>query len=126
MRIGFDVSPLHRPHPPGVVRATRGLVEALERRGALRVVRLEPPPGVGLLRWRQRDLADACGRLDLAGIHSPVSAFAWRGRGLRVHTVHELPWRHGVRENAGMRHRFWATYGARRAACSIVPSELVG
>ena len=36
MRIGFDVSPLHRPHPPGVVRATRGLVAALERRGASR------------------------------------------------------------------------------------------
>src|SRR5262245_46393277 len=43
MRIGFDVSPLHRPHPRGVVRVTAGLVGALERRGVLEVVRLAPP-----------------------------------------------------------------------------------
>ena len=33
MRVGFDVSPLHRPHPPGIVRVVGATVEELERRG---------------------------------------------------------------------------------------------
>lgn len=122
-RIGFDVSPLHVPHPPGVVRATRGLVDALERRGVLEIVRLVPE---GELRaWRHRTLPRLARELDLAGIHSPVSAFARRGPGARVQTVHELPWRHGTRENADWKHKLWATYGPVRADAVVVPSEHV-
>jgi glycosyltransferase involved in cell wall biosynthesis len=125
MRIGFDVSPLFRSHSPGVERATRELAEALERRGRLELVRLAPPPGMGLLRWRQLELARAPARLGLAGLHSPVSALPWFARVPRIQTVHELPWRHGERENADGRHRFWARRGPLRAAAVIVPTEHV-
>lgn len=123
LRIGFDVSPLHVPHPPGVVRATRGLVEALERRGVLAVVRLAPE---GELReWRHRRLPRLAGELGLHGIHSPVSSFPTRGPGRRVQTIHELPWRHGVQENADWKHRFWAAWGPLRADRVLCPSEFV-
>lgn len=122
-RIGFDVSPLHTPHPPGVVRATRGLVNALERRGVLEVVRLAPQ---GELRpWRHRRLPKLVRELDLAGLHSPVSAFARSGAGVRVHTVHEAPWKHGAQENADLAHRLWASYGPWRADATLCPSEFV-
>ena len=123
LRIGFDVSPLHVAHPPGVVRTTRGLVEALERRQVLEIVRLAPE---GELReWRHRRLPRLVRELGLAGIHSPVSAFARAGSGQRVQTIHELPWKHCVAENADWKHRLWAAYGPMRADAVIVPSELV-
>jgi alpha-1,3-rhamnosyl/mannosyltransferase len=111
VRVGFDVSPLVRPHPRGIVRVVRGLVEALERRARIEVVRLAPPPGAGVGRWRQSELARAVRAQGLAGIHSPLSAFALRGGGARVQTIHELPWRHGERENADLAHRLWAALG---------------
>lgn len=123
LRVGFDVSPLHAPHPPGVVRATRGLVEALERRGVLEIVRLAPQ---GELRaWRHRALPRCVQELSLAGLHSPVSAFTRSGPGRRVQTIHELPWRHGVAENADWKHRLWAAYGPWRADAVLCPSEFV-
>lgn len=125
MRVGFDVSPLVRPHPRGVARATAGLVDELERRGKLEVVRLEPAPGEGLRRWRQGRLPELARELGLDGLHSPVSAFPWRGPGPRVQTIHELPWRHGVAENAGWRHRLWARVGPWRADRVLVPTEHV-
>jgi len=125
MRVGFDVSPLQRPHPPGVVRVVRELVAALEERARLEVVRLAPPEGAGLRRWRQRDLPREVVPRGLAGLHSFVSAFAWRGPGRRVQTVHELPWRHGVRENAGPRHRLWAALGPLLADRVLTASEHV-
>lgn len=111
MRVGFDVSPLHRPHPRGIVRVVRGLVEALERRARIEVVRIAPPLGASVRRWRQGELARAVREQGLAGIHSPLSAFALRGGGARVQTIHELPWRHGERENADLSHRAWAALG---------------
>jgi alpha-1,3-rhamnosyl/mannosyltransferase len=137
MRIGFDVSPLTHDHPPGVVRATAGLVQALERRAAevdersglqpfkLEIVRLAPQPGEDLRAWRQRRLPALARELALFGIHSPVSAFPWRGPGKRLQTIHELPWRHGARENADLRHRLWAALGPRRADLVIAPSAHV-
>lgn len=120
MRIGFDTSVLVRPHPHGVVRATRGLLEALERRGTLEVVRLAPAPGQRISVWRQRSLPFTP---DVAGIHSPVSAFPVLGRGLRIATVHEIPWAAGVGENADRRHRLWARIGPLRADAVITPSR---
>lgn len=105
------------------MRVTRGLVEALERRCRHEIVRLAPPNsageagrarrprGISLARWRQVDLARAGRDLELAGIHSCLSAFTLRGRGARVQTIHELPWRHGVSENADWRHRAWTALG---------------
>jgi glycosyltransferase involved in cell wall biosynthesis len=122
MRIGFDVSPLRRPHPPGVVRATRGLVEALERRGRIEVVRIAPPPRARVATWRQRELGRAVRELGLQGIHSPVSAFPILSRGARVQTIHEVPWLQGADENADSRHRLWASVGPLRADAVVCPS----
>ena len=125
VRVGFDVTPLVRPVPPGVRRATQGMVETLERRGVLDVVRLEPPPGRGLRAWRGEALGRAVRDQGLAGVHSFFSAFAWRAPGRRVQTVHELPWRHGVRENGGLRHRLWAKLGPALADAVVCPTEHV-
>ena len=125
MRVGFDVSALHRPHSRGLERVVRCLVEALERRGGLEVVRLAPEDGADLRRWRQRDLPRRAAAEGLAGVHSFTSAFPLRGPGHRVQTVHELPWRHGVRENADARHYAWAALGPLRAARVVCPSEHV-
>ncbi len=130
MRIGFDISAFELPCSLGVRRVARSTVEALERRehageSALEVVRLAPPPGAALRRWRQRGLPALVASERLFGIHSFTSAFAWRGRGKRVQTIHELPWRHGADENAGLRHRAWATLGPRRADRVVCPTEHV-
>jgi alpha-1,3-rhamnosyl/mannosyltransferase len=125
MRVGFDCSPLVRPHPAGIVRVVRQTVEALEARGALELVRLAPTAGEKLSRWRQRVLPRAVREQGLCGIHSFVSAFPMRGPGRRVQTIHELPWRHGVRENADWRHRLWATVGPLRADRVLTATEFV-
>ena len=125
MRIGFDVSALERPHPPGIVRVTSALALALERRARIELVRLAPPPGRGLFVWRQLDLPHRARELALDGIHSPLSAFALAGPGKRVQTLHELPWRHGVHENAGLAHRFWASIGPRAADAVVTATEYV-
>lgn len=125
MRVGFDTSPLCRPHPPGIVRVVRETMCALEERGNLDIVRLAPDDGVPVRRWRQSILPRTVGERDLVGVHSFLSAFPWRGAGRRVQTIHELPWKHGVAENAGWRHRLWASWGARRADAVIVATERV-
>ncbi|HVS10825.1 MAG TPA: glycosyltransferase family 1 protein [Planctomycetota bacterium] len=122
-RIGFDVSPLVRPHPRGIVRLVEGLAGELERRGVLSIVRLSPEPGEGLRAWRQVRLPRMARELELEGVHSPVSAFPWRGRFARVQTIHELPWRSGVAENADLRHRLWAALGPVRADRVVCASE---
>lgn len=124
MRIGFDVSPLVRPHPRGIVRVVAGLVRALESRAALEIVRLAPDAGSsGTARWRQVELPRAAERLGLDGVHSPLSAFALRGSFRRAQTIHELPWLHGVGENAGWRHRAWARFGPARADVVFTATE---
>jgi len=121
MRIGFDVSPLHRPHPGGIVRVVRECVEALERRGRLEVVRLVPPASGSLCSWRFSELARRARELD--GIHSFVSAFPIFGPGARVQTIHELPWLHGVAENADLAHRIWNSIGPLRAQAVVTATE---
>jgi glycosyltransferase involved in cell wall biosynthesis len=125
MRVGFDCAPLTHPHSRGVTRVAHELLAALEARGVLEVVRLVPPKGAALSAWRARELPAAVARERLVGLHSFTSGYALRGPGARVQTVHELPWRHGVRENAGWRHRLWAALGAARATRIVVPSEHV-
>jgi glycosyltransferase involved in cell wall biosynthesis len=129
MRVGFDASVLHRPFPPGVVRAVRGVLETLERRGRLEVVRLVPPSDPSSSRslrsWR-RLLPREVGARGLVGLHSFTSAFPWRGAGRRVQTIHELPWRHGVAENSDLAHRLWASLGPLRADRVVCPTEHVG
>ena len=125
MRVGFDVAALAQPHSRGVERVVRGLVEALERRAVLDVVRLVPDGTTDLRRWRQRELPRSVARFSLSGLHSFTSAFPLLGPGARVQTIHELPWRHGVRENADLRHRLWASLATRRAARIVCPSEHV-
>ena len=122
LRIGFDTSPLLPGHPPGVRRVVERSLAALEQRGRVEVLRLTPDGPKGLRSWRQRELPRAVREMELVGIHSFVSAFAWRGPGHRVQTLHEAPWRHGVQENADLRHRFWAWAGARRASAVITAS----
>jgi len=123
MRVGFDVSALVRPHSRGVARATEGLTRALERRGRLEVVRLAPEDGQALRAWRQRVLPRAVRELGLAGIHSFTSAFPVLGPGRRVQTIHEVPWRHGVREGSDPGHRFWTKLGPLFADRVLVPSQ---
>lgn len=111
--------------PRGVERVARGLVEALERRGNLGVVRLAPEPGEELRGWRWRGIAREVRERGLAGVHSFFSAFPWRAPCRRVQTIHELPWLSGVSENADLRHRLWAKLGARFADAVVCPTEHV-
>lgn len=99
-------------------------VRALEQRAEVEVVRLEPPTGRKLSSWRQSDLPRAVREENLVGVHSFLSAFPWRGPGKRVHTVHELPWKHGALENAGWRHRLWASLGVWRADATVTATEV--
>lgn len=124
-RVGFDVSPLSGQGSPGLARVVRELTAALERRERLEVVRLSPPPGASARRWRRSELPRAVPAQRLVGLHSFTSAFAVRGPGARVQTVHELPWRHGVRENAGAVHRLWARLGPLRADRVLTGTEHV-
>ena len=125
LRIGLDVSTVSRPHPRGVARVTAGLAAALERRGHLEIVRLDPEPGIDLRRWRAIDLPKVAEVKELDGIHSCVSAFAFRGPGARVQTIHELPWKHGAGEGAGLRHRLWAAVGPVLADAVCTATEFV-
>lgn len=122
MRVGFDTSPLVRPFPPGIVRVVRSTVEALERRGAIEVVRLQPDRREDASKWR-RGLGARVAADGLVGVHSFLSAFPRGGRGKRVQTIHELPWRHGARENAGWKHRAWAAFGPLFADRVVTATE---
>ena len=123
MRIGFDASPLVAGEgvAPGIRRVVECTLEALERRGRVEVVRLVPEGGRRSRSWRQRELPRLA--RGLAGIHSFLSAFPLRGPGKRVQTIHELPWKHGVKENSDWRHRLWARLGPHRADAVITASR---
>lgn len=128
MRVGFDTSALTRSAVDGrrgVSRVVENLLAALERRGRIEVVRLQPEPGRDERKWRHRELPAAVERLSLAGLHSFTSAYPTRGPGRRVQTIHELPWKYGVAENAGWRHRWWASWGTRAAQRTLVPTQHV-
>lgn len=96
---------------------------ALEARGKVEVVRLAPTAGTDLRKWRRSELAQASRTMDLVGVHSFLSAFPWKGPGKRVQTLHELPWKHGVTENADWRHKLAARFGAAKADAVITATE---
>lgn len=108
-----------------MARAALRLCAALERRGRVEVVRLPPPPGRGVRRWRHHDLARLAASARLDVLHSFTSAFPLWAPCRRVQTVHELPWLHGEVENAGLRHRLWAHLGARLADLVVTMTETV-
>lgn len=122
MHVGLDCTPLGSPHPMGITRLTSALAGALEQVDGIQVSRLTPPPGLRAGR-RRAFLRGESKRLDLSGIHSFLSSFPLGGRGWRTQTVHELPWKHGVTENAGLGHRLWAGPLGRFASATIVGTE---
>jgi glycosyltransferase involved in cell wall biosynthesis len=125
MRIAFDTTPLVRPYPLGVVRACRGLKEALQELDDVDLVELAPQPNQDERIWRHVLLPEQVAASDVIGVHSPISAFPSRGPGRRVSTVHELPWRNGCAENAGVKHKFWARLGVARGDAVVCPTEFV-
>lgn len=127
MRVALDLSPLAGHFPLSVVRTVAPLVDALRRAGEVELVEIAPPPGgrVAHLLWRQRALPRAAAGSGADLLHVFASGIPLRSRVPVVQTVHELPWRHGVAENAGLRHRAWIRLGARRARAVCVPSQAV-
>ncbi len=103
------------------MRVVDECLAALERRGRIGIVRLVPPAGESLRHWRMHELPRRAGELD--GLHSFVSAFAFLGPGPRVQTIHELPWLHGVEENADLAHRLWNWFGPLRAQAVVTATE---
>ncbi|MEO6710821.1 MAG: glycosyltransferase [Planctomycetota bacterium] len=114
-----------RAHPPGIVRLVSNAMAALERVPGLTALRLQPASSENLRVWRQVSLPLLVRERGLVGLHSFVSAFALLGPGVRVQTVHELPWLHGAAENSGLGHRFWARIASRRADKILCGSEFV-
>jgi glycosyltransferase involved in cell wall biosynthesis len=126
LRFGLDCAAAHFPYPPGVARVVEELIPRLAAspRGPT-CIPLVPPAGISERKWRHRHLPLLERQLALTGILSFTSAFPLAGRGLRIQTIHELPWKNGEAENAGAAHRLWARHGRRRAAQILVPSEHV-
>lgn len=126
MRIGFDASPSRDHASRGLARVVRETLAALERAPVpgFEPVRLLPSDARDFshARWR-RELAAAARAQRLDGLHSFTSAFAWRAGIPSVQTIHELPWRHGERENADLAHRLWARCGPAFAARVVSATE---
>jgi len=127
VRVALDMSPLAGHFPVSVVRTVGPLVDALRRAGEVELVEVAPPPAGRLARlaWRQRALPREAARGGADLLHVFSSGIPLLSRVPVVQTVHELPWRRGVRENDGLAHRAWASLGRRRARAVCVPSESV-
>lgn len=122
MRVAIDISPITRVFPAGVTRVVRATVDALEARGDIKVVPIAPPERGSLIAWRQTSLPRTVQAVRADVLHSFTSAFTLRCSVPVVQTVHEAPWQHGARENAGPIHRLWVSAGKRWAAATCVPS----
>ncbi|MEL6715842.1 MAG: glycosyltransferase family 4 protein, partial [Planctomycetota bacterium] len=128
MRIALDLTPLVGRFPTSIERVARGARDALLESREVEIVELAPsdPEDLtrsGLRRWRQRTLPRLAEEAGADLLHTFCSACPLRSRVPVVQTVHELPWKHGVDENAGLVHRAWAWLGKRRARAQCVPSE---
>lgn len=124
-RFGLDGAACVFDYPPGVARVAREVIRGLESNDEIECIPLVPAVDEAQRTWRHRELPRLEKRLGLDGILSFTSAFPLFGRGLRVQTIHELPWRNGESENAGRSHKLWAKHGRRRASKIIVPSQHV-
>ena len=124
-RFGLDGAACVFDYPPGVARVAREVICGLESNPEIECVPLVPAVDDAQRTWRHRELPRLEKRLGLDGILSFTSAFPLFGKGLRVQTIHELPWRHGESENADRSHKLWAKHGRRRASKIIVPSQHV-
>ena len=122
MRVAIDISPITRVFPAGVTRVVRATVDALEARGDIKVVPIAPPERGSLVAWRQTSLPRTVQAVRADVLHSFTSAFTLRCSVPVVQTVHEAPWQHRARENAGPIHRLWVSAGKRWAAATCVPS----
>ena len=122
MRVAVDISPITRVFPAGVTRVVRATFEALEARDDISVVPIAPPDRGSLVAWRQTTLPRTVEAVRADVLHSFTSAFTLRCAAPVVQTVHEAPWQHGARENAGPVHRLWVSAGKRWAAATCVPS----
>jgi glycosyltransferase involved in cell wall biosynthesis len=131
-RIGLDLGVLVAPHPPGVQRVAKELSDRLVARARFEWVPLLPDPsGFGessrtrSLWWRQWQLPKRAREARLDGLQTFTSAFPLGLTCPCVPVLHELPWRHGVQENAGHRHRAWVRLASAKAAAAMVPSRHV-
>lgn len=124
-RYGLDAAATVFRYPPGVRRVAEELTRRLAASERVVGIPLVPAVDDSERTWRHRELPRLAKQLGLAGIVSFTSAFPLLGPGRRVQVIHELPWRHGVKENAGRGHRLWARQGWRRASAIVVPSERV-
>jgi glycosyltransferase involved in cell wall biosynthesis len=126
LRFGLDCAATHFPYPPGVARVAAELIPRLaaSTEGPT-CIPLEPPAGTSERKWRHVLLPRLERKLGLTGILSFTSAFPIAGRGIRMQTIHELPWLNDVSENSGRVHKLWARHGRRRATRIIVPSRHV-
>ncbi|MEZ6016358.1 MAG: glycosyltransferase [Planctomycetota bacterium] len=129
MRVAFDLSPRAPGLPLGVARVFDGALAALAARGQVELIPIAPPAraaaGARRAAWRQLALPREAARLGADVLHCFVSAFPLRAALPVIATVHELPWRHGERENAGLVHRAWGALAQRRAAAVVCPSTSV-
>jgi glycosyltransferase involved in cell wall biosynthesis len=129
VRVAIDLSPRGPELPLGVERVFAGVLGALESRTDVEALGIAPPEHArrGLRRavWRQSSFAHEAARRGAGVLHSFVSAFPLRAGMPVVATVHELPWRRGEAENAGLVHRAWARAAERRAAAVVCPSRAV-
>lgn len=124
MRIGFDASPLAGGFSAGVARVAERTLAALEERGVLDVVRLNPPAGIRQARFRKQ-LPGLVKSEQLDGLHTFASLAPTGIRVPLIVTVHELPWKHGATENAGWKHKLTAWLAPRRAARVVAPTDFV-
>ena len=129
VRVAIDLSPRGPGLPLGVERVFAGALAALSARSDVEVLTIAPPEharsGLRRAAWRQVGFVHQAQRQDADVLHSFVSAFPLRAAVPVFATVHELPWRRGEAENAGLVHRAWARAGQRRAAGIVCPSGAV-
>jgi glycosyltransferase involved in cell wall biosynthesis len=124
-RFGVDCAATVFPYPPGVQRVVAELCAHLSHMEKVECIPLRPHTQMTERRWRHRELPRLEKERGLDGILSFTSAFPIAGKGLRIQTIHELPWLNGEAENAGFGHKLWARHGWRRASQIIVPSNHV-
>lgn len=132
MRIAVDCSPLSVPHSAGIARVVRQTLAALEARGRIEIVRAQPTPGESLRRWRLRTWpaqlragyrSETGPMAGVQGVQTFQAAFPLRVPQPCVPTLHELSWKHGVREPGQWRRKGWCALARWRAAAIVTATQ---